>query len=111
MDFELTAGVEFTLSLAEGVSLPPLLGQLVTLADFQVALDKDGDVLTESFVNQDGAFRVNFNYLNPGTTYPVAFIAKAGLDVTLDAEFPETVSVTSGTTYRQSFKITGIALD
>jgi hypothetical protein len=31
--------------------------------------------------------------------------------VTLDTEFPETVSVTSGTTYRQSFKITGIALE
>lgn len=110
-DFELAGGVEFTLALAEGVTLPTVAGKLLTLADFQVSLDKDGDVLTETFVARDGTLRVNFYFLTPGTTYPVAFIEPAGLGVKLDAEFPETVSVTSGSTYRKTFTITQITVN
>ncbi len=108
-DFEQVGGVEFTLSLAEGVALPTVDGEQITLADFRVALDKDGDVLTENFVERDGTFRVNFLFLNPGETYAVSFIEPAGVEVTLDAEFPATVSVATGATYRQALTITEAA--
>jgi hypothetical protein len=108
-DFETTAGVEFTLSLAEGVTLPTIDGKEITLADFQVALDKNGDVLTENFVSKADTFRVNFHFLEPGRTYPVDFIEPNGVNVLLDTEFPAEVGVTSGGTYRKSFKITQAA--
>jgi hypothetical protein len=108
-DFESAGGVEFTLALAEGVSLPTIDEKQITLADFQVSLDKGGDVLTENFVEREGTFRVNFYFLNSGTTYPVAFIAPAGVAVSLDAEFPDTVSTTTGATYRRTLTITEVA--
>lgn len=110
-DFELTGGAEFTLSLANGVTLPTMDGKQLTLADFQVALDKDGDVLTENFTAGDSAFHVNFHFLVPGKSYPVAFIEPAGVTLTLDTAFPDSVSLTAGATYRKSFTITGVEVD
>lgn len=86
-------------------------GEQITLADFQVALDKDGDILTENFVEKDGAFSVNFYFLEPGVSYPVSLIEPAGVKVLLDEEFPDEVSVTSGATYRKSFEIIAVSSD
>jgi len=105
-DLQLTGTAEFTLALGDGVTLPSVGGQAITLADFRATLDKNGDVLTESFVNSNGTFRVRFNFLVPGNSYPVTFVEPDGLDVTLNPAFPATVSVTAGTTVTQAFTIT-----
>jgi hypothetical protein len=105
-DFGLSAAVEFSLSLADGVTLPAVGEPAITLADFQASLDKSGDVLVENFQEVDGTFKVTFRFLTPGS-YPVAFVAPTGVEVTLDPTFPANVSVTSGSTTRQSFTITG----
>jgi hypothetical protein len=109
---EMTGGVEFSLSLAEGVELPTVGDDEITLADFSATLDKNGDVLTESFVEHDGTYKVNFYFLDPAMgDFPVSFVAPEGVAVTLDPEFPATVSVSSGGTFRQAFVITEAGLE
>jgi hypothetical protein len=108
---EMTGSVEFSLSLGDEVELPTVGDDQITLADFSATLDKNGDVLTESFVEHDGTFKVNFYYLDPANDFDVSFVAPEGVSVTLDPEFPATVSVSSGATFRQAFVITEATLD
>lgn len=106
-DLQTGAGAEFSLALGSGVTLPAVAGAGVTLADFKATIDKDGDVITESFVESNGTFKVNFRFLEPGRSYPVTFVAPAGLTVTLDPAFPTSITTSAGATVRQSFTITG----
>jgi hypothetical protein len=107
----LAAGVEFSLALADTVTLPQVGGNQITLADFGVSLDKNGDIITEKFVDRNGTFRVNFFFLDPATpSYNVTFVPPAGVNVTLAPAFPTSVNVTAGGTFRQAFTITHAAL-
>jgi hypothetical protein len=107
----LAAGVEFSLALADTVTLPQVAGNQITLADFGVSLDKNGDIITEKFVDRNGTFRVNFYFLDPATpSYNVTFVPPAGVNVTLAPAFPASVNVTAGSTLRQAFTITQAVL-
>jgi hypothetical protein len=104
-DFGSTVGVEFSLSLGDGVVLPDINGESIGLADFGASLTKGGDVLEETFEEKDGVYKVNFLFLDANTDYPVSFVEPEGLDVTLNPAFPTTVNVPSGT-LRMSFVVT-----
>jgi hypothetical protein len=109
-DLSLTSAVEYSLSTAEGVTLPTVGEKQLTLADFQAMLDKNGDVLVENFRDVNGVFKVTFRFLMPGT-YPVSFLNPDGLKVNLNADFPTSVTTTSGGTFRQAFTITQAVLE
>jgi hypothetical protein len=111
-DFTTTGGTQFTLALAEGVTLPEVDGEAVTLEDFQVTLDRDGDLITENFVAAQGTHRVTFRFLEPRDAgYPVSLVVPEGITVTVAPAFPAEVTVTGSGTTVHSFTITAASLD
>lgn len=96
---EAAAGATVTLALADTVKLPLLSGTQATLAAFGVTLTPaaGGDVKTATFSDADrnGVYEARFGLLAPGS-YTVALVAPAGLTVTTDPVFPQTLAVTSG---------------
>jgi hypothetical protein len=111
-DFALTGSVRFDLSLGEGVELPEVEGEQLTLADFQATLDRDGDLITESFEAANGTHRVTFGFLPPrGAAYPVELLVPAGITVTLEPAFPAGVTITSGALQEHAFVITAVELE
>jgi hypothetical protein len=101
-DFRQTGAVELALAPGTGVTLP----EGVALADFAVALDRNGDEIVVPFVPFNGEFRARLNLLEAGVAYPVALRAPAGLSVSLAPAFPAAVQATAGTLTRFNFTIT-----
>ncbi|HSJ24498.1 MAG TPA: DUF4382 domain-containing protein [Longimicrobiales bacterium] len=106
-DLQLTGSVEFSLALGEDISLP----EGFELGDFAVVLDRNGDEITESFVEVDDAFKVRFNFLVGGESYPVSLKVPEGLTVSLDPAFPATVEAPSGSALQMAFTITAVTED
>lgn len=106
-DLQLTGSVEFQLALDEDVSLP----EGIELGDFAVTLDRNGDEITEAFVESNDSFRARFNFLVGGESYPVSLQVPEGLTVTLDPGFPASVTAPSGSVLQLAFTITAVTED
>lgn len=104
-DLAFTGRAHVSLSLDEGVTLP--VG--VTLADFSAELDKDGDVLTVPFADEDddGVYTAEIRYLFPAL-YPVTLAVPEGLAVETDLALPLDVTVTSGGIAQAALVITAV---
>ena len=106
-DFALTGTAEVDLVLGEGVELPSVPGaEVLTLADFSAALDKDGEAIPAAFADEDGdgTYTATFRYLAPGP-YDVALVGPAGLAFTADPA-PLSITAESGTTVRGTIAVT-----
>ena len=88
-DLAFTGGADVTLTLADSVALP----EGTTLADFSAELDKDGEMLSVPFADEDedGVYTVDFRYLVPGL-YPVDLAGPDGLTFTTDVGHAARVS-------------------
>jgi hypothetical protein len=106
-DFMETASVRFSLSLGEGVTLPVVNGEQITLEDFQVTLDRNGDLVTEHFAPAEGTHRATFRYLSARPeAYPVELGVPAGITVTLEPAFPASVVLATAELHEHAFVIT-----
>ena len=104
-DLAFTGGADVSLALADGVSLP----EGKTLADFSAELDKDGEVMSVPFADedQDGVYTVDFLYLVPGV-YPVNIVGPEGLTITTDVTLPLDLDVLSGDSMDAAVTITAV---
>lgn len=100
-----TGRARVSLALDEDVALP----EGVTLADFAAELDKDGDVLTVPFEDEDGdgVYTAEIRYLFPAP-YPIDLAVPEGLMVETDLALPLDVTVTSGGTAEAALVITSV---
>lgn len=103
-EFELSGGVDVTLALGQGVTLPGT----TTLAGFSAVLTPsaggDGTTLPLA-ATSSGAYGVSYKYLFPGT-YTLTFTAPAGVSFTTNPPVPATVTVTSGQATAAAFVVT-----
>ena len=97
-------GVVAQLELADGVELPELAGELVTLAAFKARLAPvaGGDTIeaTLSDADDDGVFQAAFRGL-PAGDYSLSFVGPAGLLVSFAPALPVTVTVAERQTTTQ----------
>jgi hypothetical protein len=95
--------------LNQGVVLPQLGGQNITLAALTARLTPAGGgadrdvVLSDS--NNDGVFEAMFKGIVPGT-YNLSFVLPTGLTVTFDVALPVAVEVGAGETETKVFVVT-----
>jgi len=86
--------------LGDGVTLPQVGGQDVTLAQAGVTLE-DGaggsETLPLEDLDGDGVFTASWQFLFPGD-YQVSFVEPTGLNLTTDIAFPVAVNLAEGTT-------------
>lgn len=99
-DIQSSGGVEVSVQLAQGVSLPVVNNQQVTLDQFSAVLTNTADAstvsvpLTES--TTPGVFVVNFGFLSAGD-YSLDLQLPAGVtSVTTTPTLPQAVTVTAG---------------
>ena len=104
-DLAFTGGYDVTLALADDVTMP----EGVTLADFSIELDKDGETISVPFADADGdgLYTVDLRYLVPGV-YPVMVVAPEGYAVTTDLNLPFDLSILSGESGAATLTITSI---
>ncbi|WP_309889522.1 DUF4382 domain-containing protein [Archangium sp.] len=114
-EIEFTGSVNVTLAKGEGVTLPTVNGQAITLGNFKAALtaqtDADGAApaaaeeigLTDA--NGDGVFEASFKFLVPGN-YTLTFVAPEGVSYTTNPSVPVTVTIGSGKDQTQAFTLT-----
>ena len=104
-DLAFTGGFDVTLALADDVTLP----DGVTLADFSIELDKDGELLSLPFADADGdgTYTVDVRYLVPGL-YPVMLVGPEGYTITTDLDLPFGLSILSGESGAATLTITSI---
>ena len=102
-DLAFTGGYDVTLALADDVELP----EGVTLADFSVELDKDGETILVPFADTEGVYIAGLRYLVPGV-YPVAVVAPEGYAITTDLDLPFDLSILSGESGEATLTITSI---
>jgi hypothetical protein len=91
-----------TLSLAEGVTLPTVEGNAVTLGHFKAALDGEEMDFTDS--DNNGTFEAEFRFLLPGT-YELEIIPPAGVTITTNPASPIEVTIGTGATATQAVTI------
>jgi hypothetical protein len=111
-DITAAASVDVSVSLASGVTLPPIGGVILTLAGFSVELksvnaedETPGELLVLSDANADGTFTVRFLNVLPGE-YTLELRGPAGLSFGTSPGLPHTFEVESGATVTQSLTIT-----
>jgi hypothetical protein len=101
------------LQLAQGVTLPQLNGQPVTLASFTAKLTPagGGTARTASFTDadNDGVFEAMFKGLAPGQ-YSLEVLLPTGVLGTFSVALPVTVTVVSNQTVTQAVSLTTAAL-
>jgi hypothetical protein len=105
------ASIEVSVGLAAGVSLPPIGGQLLTLAGISVELksveaeeETTGELLVLADPDGDGTFTVRFLNVVPGE-YTIALKA-AGVTLSTTPGLPLTLEVGSGEDVTASLTIT-----
>lgn len=97
-DVTFAASITAEVRLGDGVTLPQVGGQDVTLAQASVTLE-DGaggsETLPLEDLDGDGVYAASWRFLFPGD-YEVAFVEPAGLNLTTDIAFPVAVSLAEG---------------
>ena len=106
------ASVEVAVALAAGVTLPPIGGQILTLAGFSVELksvdaedETPGEVLVLSDANNDGTFTVRFLNVLPGE-YTLMLRGPLGVTFGTSPGLPHTIEVEAGAAVTQSVMVT-----
>ncbi len=97
-DVTFAAAITAEVRLGDGVTLPQVGGQDVTLAQASVTLE-DGaggsETLPLEDLDGDGIFTASWRFLFPGD-YQVSFVEPTGLNLTTDPVFPVPVTVAEG---------------
>jgi Domain of unknown function (DUF4382) len=114
-DIGLAGSVNVTLRLGDGVTLPSVGGNLVTLADFTAQLKAvgadstaAGQTMTLAAVSGDSVFGATFSYLVPGD-YTVTILGPDSLTITLDPASAD-VAVPAGGSASADFTLTAASL-
>jgi hypothetical protein len=97
-DVTFAASITAEVRLGDGVTLPQVNGQDVTLAQARVVLEDAAgstDTLALEDPDTDGVFTASWNWLFPGD-YEVSFVEPEGLNLTTDVAFPVAVSLAEG---------------
>ncbi len=109
-DITLTGSAAVTLALAEGITLPTVNGEQLTLAHFNAVLtNSDGTrtVVALTDTQEDGVFEVDFKFLFPGT-YTLSFEGPEGVTIiNVTPAIPFTVNVGSGKAGTYAFTLNG----
>ena len=108
-DVTFAASITAEVRLGDGVTLPQVNGQDVTLAQARVVLeDAQGstDTLPLADPDLDGTFSATWILLFPGD-YSVAFVEPEGLDLTTDPAFPVAVPLAEGEEATVAAVVTG----
>lgn len=107
-DVTFAATITAEVRLGDGVTLPQVGGQDVTLAQASVTLE-DGaggsETLPLEDIDGDGVFTASWRWLFPGD-YQVAFVEPTGLNLTTDPAFPIPVTLAEGETATVSAVVT-----
>lgn len=102
-DITLTGGIDVTLQLATGVTLPDGFA----LGDFQATLNTEVVAVAFADGDSDGVFTASFLFLDPADgPFDVGVTGPAGLDYTLDPTAPQSVSLSSGGTETVAYAVT-----
>jgi len=107
-DITFSATVTVTLTQAEGVTLPTVNGQAITLADFKATLTNTGnstEAVAFTDANGDGTFEAQFNFLIPGD-FTVGVTGPEGVTFATDPAGPTPMSVGSGRQVSTAFTLT-----
>jgi hypothetical protein len=91
-----------TLGLAEGVTLPMVGGNAVTLSQFKAELDGEEMEFTDS--DNNGTFEAEFRFLLPGI-YELEIIPPAGVTITTNPASPIEVTIGTSATATQAVTI------
>ena len=100
--FTQAASLTTTLSLAQGVTLPTVGGNAVTLGLFKAELE--GEQVTFTDADNNGTFEAQFRFLLPGT-YTLKIIAPTGVTITTNPASPIEVTIGTGATATQAVTI------
>jgi hypothetical protein len=100
----LTEAASFTatLSLAQGVTLPTVGGNAVTLGLFKAKLN--GEEMSFTDADNNGTFEAQFRFLLPGT-YDLEIVPPAGVTITTNPASPIEVTIGTGATATQAVTI------
>lgn len=104
----LASSVTATLRLADGVSLPVVGADQLTLADFDAHLTPDGGeavVVAFTDANADGTFEAAFDDLTPGE-YTLTLVSPSGVTVTYDVAVPVDITLAEGAVETHAFVVT-----
>jgi hypothetical protein len=91
-----------TLVLGQGVTLPTVGGNLVTLGLFKAKLN--GEEMSFTDADNNGTFEAQFRFLLPGT-YDLEIVAPAGVTITTNPASPIEVTVGTSATATQAVTI------
>jgi hypothetical protein len=91
-----------TLSLAQGVTLPTVGGNAVTLGLFKAKLN--GEEMSFTDADNNGTFEAQFRFLLPGT-YDLEIVPPAGVTITTNPASPMEVTIGTGATATQAVTI------
>jgi hypothetical protein len=91
-----------TLGLAQGVTLPMVGGNAVTLSQFKAELNGEGMDFTDS--DNNGTFEAQFRFLLPGI-YELEIIPPAGVTITTNPASPIEVTIGTSATATQAVTI------
>jgi hypothetical protein len=103
-----TGSVVATLRLGEGVSLPVVNGNPVTLGQFSAVLTNaagSSEALPLTDTNGDGVYEAHFRFLIPGS-FSLSFAAPAGVGFTTNPAIPASAPVPSGQEVSHAFTVT-----
>ncbi len=108
-DVTFAASITAEVRLGDGITLPQVNGQDVTLAQARVVLeDAEGstDTLSLADPDLDGTFTASWIWLFPGD-YSVSFVEPDGLNLTTDPAFPVAVQLAEGEEATVAAVVTG----
>jgi hypothetical protein len=91
-----------TLGLAQGVTLPMVGGNAVTLSQFKAELDGEEMEFTDS--DNNGTFEAEFRFLLPGI-YELEIIPPAGVTITTNPASPIEITIGTSATATQAVTI------
>lgn len=108
-DVTFAATINAEVRLGDGVTLPQVGGQDVTLAQARVVLEDaqgSADTLALEDPDTDGVFTASWRWLFPGD-YSVSFVEPDGLNLTTDVAFPVAVTLAEGAEETVAAVVTG----
>jgi hypothetical protein len=110
-DITVSGNVVATLALAQGVTLPLVNAQPVTLGQFKATLTNDGGSKTEQPFTDvgGGTFAAAFKFLLPGS-YTLDVVGPAGVAFATAPQRPTPITVGGGTETRVEYKITSASV-
>jgi hypothetical protein len=107
-DITFSGTVTVTLTQGQGVTLPTVNGQAITLGDFKATLTNTGgstEQLAFTDANGDGVFEAQFVYLIPGD-FSAAVVGPAGVNFATNPASPTPLSVGNGKQVSVAFTLT-----